>query len=580
APSRPFLARRLASRRPLLAQRGARAGAPPPGGGGGAEPVAGRHERADQLLEPRILQLHAGARRGGLLRPAPVGPAGNGERPHAGLRLHRRRLHRGRGVRPLPPAGLADPLAALAHARVPRRLAGRPRLLPHRAGGRRHGQPGPAHRRGPPHVRGRDAGPRPRPDALRRHPVQLHPGALGPVRAARRFRRHGPRLHGLGGAALRGGRHVADAPHRPAADRPQLRPAAGGGGLPLRPGAPPRQRGGGGAPRRRSGREARPAGPLRRPGGQLVGDHGGHQAPDDLHQRLRAGGHRVPLPRRGAPLLQRRHPARRPDPDGDGLLPGAGRAVLVRGPLLQHRRVAGHGAAAHRLPGRRGRGAGRRGGRGRPARGAHGRAGVGARRRHPGAAGRAGAAGGRGRADRAGRGRPHHRDVGQRQIHPVPRGGRHLALRPRPGAPARGRAGAVPAAAALSPARHPAPRPLLPGGRSRGPGRGGAGGAARRRPRPPRTPPGRGGRLGPPAFGRRAAAGGAGPRPAAEARLAVPGRSHGEPRPGRGGRLLHPPARKAAGGHHGLHRAPPRGGAIPRARAAAARPAAGGSASV
>jgi putative ATP-binding cassette transporter len=104
--------------------------------------------------------------------------------------------------------------------------------------------------------------------------------------------------------------------------------------------------------------------------GNWWGDHGGHQAPHALHPGLRAGGGRLPLPRRRAALLQRRHPARRPHPNGRRLLPGAGRAVLVRGQVPGRRRVAGHGAAAQRLPRRRGRGAGRVGGRRRPAGGA------------------------------------------------------------------------------------------------------------------------------------------------------------------------------------------------------------------
>ena len=117
--------------------------------------------------------------------------------------------------------------------------------------------------------------------------------------------------------------------------------------------------------------------------GELVGDHGRHQAPDLLHQHLRAGGHRLSLPGRGAALLQRRHPARRPHPDGHRLFPGAGRAVLVRGPVRGHRRMARDGAAAFRLPGRRGRGAERGGGRRRPARGAGRGAGPRARRACP-----------------------------------------------------------------------------------------------------------------------------------------------------------------------------------------------------
>ena len=54
---------------------------------------------------------------------------------------------------------------------------------------------------------------------------------------------HHPRLHGLGGAGLRGGGKLADAPGRAAAGGAEFPPAAGGGGFPLRPGAHAREHG-------------------------------------------------------------------------------------------------------------------------------------------------------------------------------------------------------------------------------------------------------------------------------------------------------------------------------------------------
>ena len=68
---------------------------------------------------------------------------------------------------------------------------------------------------------------------------------------------------------------------------------------------------------------------------------------------------------------------------------------------------------------------------------------------------------GRRRVSRAGRVGGGHRRVRQRQVHLVPRAGRHLAVRQGTGASAGRGAFAVPAAAALSAARHAAPRRLL-----------------------------------------------------------------------------------------------------------------------
>ena len=53
------------------------------------------------------------------------------QRLHAGVLRHRRGLYPGRGLPHLPEPVAADPLAALADRALPRRLAGRPRLLPH-----------------------------------------------------------------------------------------------------------------------------------------------------------------------------------------------------------------------------------------------------------------------------------------------------------------------------------------------------------------------------------------------------------------------------------------------------------------
>ena len=75
----------------------------------------------------------------------------------------------------------------------------------------------------------------------------------------------------------------------------------------------------------------------------------------------------------------------------------------------------------------------------------------------------------------------------------------------------------------------------------------GAGGADRCRARPPGGAARGGGCLGPAPLGRRAAARGARPRPAAEARLAVPRRGDGQPRPGGRGAVLCAAEGKAAG---------------------------------
>ncbi len=130
----------------------------------------------------------------------------------------------------------------------------------------------------------------------------------------------------------------------------------------------------------------------------------------------------------------------------------------------------------------------------------------------------------------------------RRQIHAVPGAGRHLAVRQRHGGAA-GRHGAVPAAAALYPARHATPGAELPGRRRCLSGRGDPcrpGGFRARRADPELdldTPWAQ--RL----SGRRAAAPGAGARVAHPARLAVPGRGDGQPGPGgRGGPLPHSPA--------------------------------------
>ena len=92
------------------------------------------------------------------------------------------------------------------------------------------------------------------------------------------------------------------------------------------------------------------------------------------------------------------------------------------------------------------------------------------------------------------------------QEHAVPRAGRHLAVRPGPGARAGRRARAVPAAEALHPDRHPARRGEVSRRGLEGDGcrdRGGAGGGEAR---PSRRPPRRGRALDQHPVGRRAAA--------------------------------------------------------------------------
>ena len=87
------------------------------------------------------------------------------------------------------------------------------------------------HRAGPAQLR-RHAG------VLCRHPLGIVGGRTA---AAVRRRFLHPRLSGVGRADLRHLRHRADAMDRLAAGQAQFQPAAAGGGLPLQPGAGPRE---------------------------------------------------------------------------------------------------------------------------------------------------------------------------------------------------------------------------------------------------------------------------------------------------------------------------------------------------
>ena len=105
----------------------------------------------------------------------------------------------------------------------------------------------------------------------------------GPHHAARRAH---SRLHGVGGAGLCGGRHLAHPPDRPAAGDAELPPAALRGGFPLRAGAPARERRRRGPLRRRDGGEAGAGQPLRQRDRELVGDHAADQEAQCADRRL------------------------------------------------------------------------------------------------------------------------------------------------------------------------------------------------------------------------------------------------------------------------------------------------------
>ena len=118
---------------------------------------------------------------------------------------------------------LPNPMAALADRTIPRRVAGRSRLLSHQ-----------------PHDRSAAIG-TDNPDqriaedlrdfvdstlslglgllSQHRLAVQLRRHSLGPLGSADAARRHHPRLHGLGRAHLRGDRHDAHPSGRPSAGR-------------------------------------------------------------------------------------------------------------------------------------------------------------------------------------------------------------------------------------------------------------------------------------------------------------------------------------------------------------------------
>src|SRR5690242_5026728 len=103
----------------------------------------GLHERADQRVAERFLQLAAGQGPVAVLPAAPALPA-------LGWRLGG-----DVGPRSVLYADAADPLAALAHARLSRAMAGRSRLLPHAVLPGANRQSRPAHRRGCARIRRR-----------------------------------------------------------------------------------------------------------------------------------------------------------------------------------------------------------------------------------------------------------------------------------------------------------------------------------------------------------------------------------------------------------------------------------------
>ena len=152
---------------------------------------------------------------------------------------------------------------------------------------------------------------------------------------------------------------------------------------------------------------------------------------------------------------------------------------------------------------------------------------------------------------------------GTGKIDPVPRPGRHLAVWQRHG-------GAAGRARPCSCRRSP----ISPLGTLRRavtyPGGDGCVSPSRRSPprcrdagtRRPGAGTGRGHVLGPAPVGRRTAAPGLGPRPAHQARLAVPGRSHRQPGPGGGGGAV-PPAPRTAAHHHPAFHRPPAGRRCP-----------------
>ena len=137
-------------------------------------------------------------------------------------------------------------------------LAGRPRLLPHRAGAQGR-QRRPAHRRGSAPAGLLHDEPAAGPDQRRGDAglVPVHPvAAVGSdVAVLHRPRRRDPGLHGLGGADLRLRRHLARQPGRPPTDPAQLPAAALRGELPLRPDAGARECRGHRALSRRAARE-------------------------------------------------------------------------------------------------------------------------------------------------------------------------------------------------------------------------------------------------------------------------------------------------------------------------------------
>ena len=179
------------------------------------------------------------------------------------------------------------------------------------------------------------------------------------------------------------------------------------------------------------GRARPPADAIRQCRRQLARDHVAAEEAHLLHRQLCAGLRGVPV-RHGEPgLFRQRDPARRADADRERLRAGAGRAVGVREPVPQSRRMERGDRAPVRL---RSVGGGRPRGRGDAAgdRRRAGRGGSGLVQGSGGAAAERRAAGQRQRhLDSAGRAGAGERPVRRRQVDAVPGAGRHLAVRRR-----------------------------------------------------------------------------------------------------------------------------------------------------
>ena len=205
-------------------------------------------------------------------------------------------LHRARGLSALSQPVAPDPLAALDDRALPRRLARRRQPLPHAACSAT-----------PPTTR-TSASPRTSSMFIERDADPIGLGLLSAVvtlgsfvvilwglSAAAPLHLFGidvddPRLSGLGGADLRGGRHAAHASDRPAADRAQLQPAALRGRLPLQPRARARELRADRAARRRDApRRERLLDRFGRVVANWMRIMTRHQAAHVLHRRLQSG---------------------------------------------------------------------------------------------------------------------------------------------------------------------------------------------------------------------------------------------------------------------------------------------------